>query len=123
VTLAIDESKSQELEAEVHAVECVAAACDNPEFNTGLRYALRIKKEGIAMSHNAKALLLAGSLILASGVGVIYLSAERAATAKEATMTSDESVTTMIKRADTRPSTSVYGLPAHVTPVSIRIRE
>ena len=69
------------------------------------------------MSHNAKALLLAGSLILASGVGVIYLNTERAAPTKHATMTSGELMT---KRVDARASASVYGLPAQITPVPIR---
>ena len=72
------------------------------------------------MSHNAKALLLAGSLILASGVGVIYLNTERTAATKQATVTSERSMT---KRVDARVSASVYGLvygsPARVAPISM----
>jgi len=68
------------------------------------------------MSHNAKALLLAGSLILASGVGVIYLNTERTAATKQATVTSERSMT---KRVDARASASVYGLPARVAPISM----
>jgi len=68
------------------------------------------------MSHNAKALLLAGSLILASGVGVIYLNTERTAATKQVTMTSGELMT---ERAGTRHSASVYGLPARVAPISM----
>jgi len=67
------------------------------------------------MSHNAKALLLAGSLILASGVGVIYLNTERTAATKQVTMTSG----VMTERAGTRHSASVYGLPARVAPISM----
>ena len=69
------------------------------------------------MSQNAKALLLASALILLSAVGVIYLNTERAAATKQATMTSGGLVT---ERAGTRPSASVYGLPAQITPISIR---
>jgi hypothetical protein len=68
------------------------------------------------MSHNAKAFLLAGSLILASGVGVIYLNTERTAATKQATVTSERSMT---KRVDSRVSASVYGLPARVAPISM----
>ena len=68
------------------------------------------------MSHNAKALLLAGSLILASGVGVIYLNTERTAATKQATVTSERSIT---KRVDARVSASVYGLPVRVAPISM----
>ena len=67
------------------------------------------------MSHNAKALLLASTLILVSAIGVMYLT-ERAAPTKHATMTSGELMT---KRVDARASASVYGLPAQITPVSI----
>jgi len=69
------------------------------------------------MSHNAKALLLASTLIFVSAIGVMYLNTERAAPTKQATMTSGELMT---KRAATRVSASVYGLPAQITPVSIR---
>jgi hypothetical protein len=68
------------------------------------------------MSQNAQALLVAGSLILASAVGVIYLNTERAATTKQATVTSERSMT---KRVDARVSASVYGLPARVAPISM----
>ena len=68
------------------------------------------------MSHNAKALLLAGSLILASGVGVIYLNTERTAATKQATVTSERSIT---KRVDARVSASVYGLPVRVAPITM----
>jgi len=68
------------------------------------------------MSHNAKALLLAGSLILASGVGVIYLNTERTAATKQATVTSERSMT---KRVNARVSFSVYGLPARIAPISM----
>jgi len=67
------------------------------------------------MSQNAKALLLASTLILVSAVGVVYLNTERAAATKQATMTSGGLVT---ERAGTRPSASVYGLPAQITPIS-----
>jgi hypothetical protein len=88
------------------------------------RSAFQGEKEGRTMSLNAKALLLAGSLILASGVGVIYLNAERVTAPKQTTMMiSDESMTAVTKRIVAPPSTSVYGLPTQVTPVSIRIRE
>ena len=69
------------------------------------------------MSQNAKALLLASTLILVSAIGVMYLNTERAAPTKQATMTSGELMT---KRAATRVFASVYGLPAQITPVSIR---
>ena len=69
------------------------------------------------MSHNAKALLLASTLILVSAVGVMYLNTERADATKQATMTPERSMT---KRVDARASASVYGLPAQITPVSIR---
>ena len=69
------------------------------------------------MSKNALALLVAGALILSSAAGVLYLNTERAAPTKQATMTSGELMT---KRAATRVSASVYGLPAQITPVSIR---
>jgi len=68
------------------------------------------------MSHNAKALLLAGSLILVSAVEVIYLNTERTAATKQATMTSERSMT---KRVDARATASVYGLPARVAPISM----
>jgi len=68
------------------------------------------------MSQNAKALLLASTLILVSAVGVMYLNTERAAATKQATMTSERSMT---KRVDTRASASVYGLPARVAPISM----
>jgi hypothetical protein len=68
------------------------------------------------MSQNANALLLASTLILVSAVGVVYLNTERAAATKQATMTSGGLVT---ERAGT-PSASVYGLPAQITPISIR---
>jgi hypothetical protein len=68
------------------------------------------------MSQNAQALLVAGSLILASAVGVIYLNTERAATTKQATVTSERSMT---KRVDARVSASVYGLPARIAPISM----
>ena len=69
------------------------------------------------MSHNAKAFLLAGSLILASGVGVIYLNTERTAATKQATVTSERSIT---KRVDApRASASVYGLPVRVAPITM----
>jgi hypothetical protein len=68
------------------------------------------------MSHNANALLLAGSLIVASGVGVIYLNTGRTAATKQATVTSERSMT---KRVDARASASVYGLPARVAPISM----
>lgn len=71
------------------------------------------------MSHNANALLLAGSLILASGVGVIYLNTERTAATKQATVASERSMT---KRAAVRASVSVYGLPAQITPISMSER-
>ena len=68
------------------------------------------------MSQNAKALLLASTLILVSAVGVVYLNTERAAATKQATMTSGGLVT---ERAGTRPSASVYGLPARVAPITM----
>lgn len=68
------------------------------------------------MSQNAKALLLASTLILVSAVGVMYLNTERAAAPKQATMTFERSVT---KRAGARASALVYGLPARVAPVSM----
>ena len=68
------------------------------------------------MSHNAKALLLAGSLILVSAVEVIYLNTERTAATKQATVTLERSVT---KRVGTRASASVYGLPARIAPISM----
>ena len=68
------------------------------------------------MSQNAKALLLAGTLILVSAIGVMYLNTERAAPTKQATMTSGELMT---KRGATRVSASVYGLPARVAPISM----
>lgn len=68
------------------------------------------------MSHNAKAFLLAGSLILASGVGVIYLNTERTAATTQATVTSERSMT---KKVDARVSASVYGLPVRVAPISM----
>ena len=68
------------------------------------------------MSQNAKALLVAGALILSSTTGVIYLSTERAAAPKQATVTFERSVT---KRVGTRASASVYGLPARVAPISM----
>ena len=72
------------------------------------------------MSHNAKALLLASTLIFVSAIGVMYLKTERAAPTKQATMTSGELMT---KRVDARVSASVYGLvygsPARVAPISM----
>lgn len=68
------------------------------------------------MSQNAKALLLASTLILVSAVGVMYLNTERAAATKQATVTFERSVT---KRAVARASASVYGLPARVAPISM----
>jgi hypothetical protein len=73
-------------------------------------------KEGDAMSKNALALLVAGALILSSAAAVIYISTERAAATKQATMTSERSMT---KRVDARASASVYGLPARVAPISM----
>ena len=67
------------------------------------------------MSQNAKALLLASTLILVSAVGVMYLNTERAAATKRVTMTSGQ-----LMRAGTRPSAPVYGLPAQITPISVR---
>ncbi|MBI4380482.1 MAG: hypothetical protein HY574_04765 [candidate division NC10 bacterium] len=69
------------------------------------------------MSQNAKALLLASTLILVSAVGVMYLNTERAAATKQVTMTSGQLMT---QRAGTRHSASVYGLPAQITPISTR---
>ena len=68
------------------------------------------------MSKNALALLVAGALILSSAAAVIYISTERAAATKQATMTSERSMT---KRVDARASASVYGLPARVAPISM----
>ena len=68
------------------------------------------------MSKNALALLVAGALILSSAAAVIYISTERAAATKQATMTSERSLT---KRVDARASASVYGLPARVAPISM----
>ncbi|HEX9871289.1 MAG TPA: hypothetical protein VGC99_22340 [Candidatus Tectomicrobia bacterium] len=68
------------------------------------------------MSQNAKALLLASTLILVSAIGVMYLNTERAAPTKQATMTSGELMT---KRVEARASASVYGLPARVAPISM----
>jgi len=66
------------------------------------RQYLKSIQEGDAMTLNARALLVAGALILVSAVGVIYVNTERAAATKQATMTSG------------------YGAPAQITPVSIR---
>jgi hypothetical protein len=68
------------------------------------------------MSQNAQAFLVAGALILSSAAAVIYISTERAAATKQATVTSERSMT---KRVDARVSASVYGLPARVAPISM----